>query len=233
MMTPCHYISLCIFYCPKQGAWGLYPQNLTPWVPRCRAYLDRFFVIMYVLLSAHDAEHSQMKAEADEYKTRILKQLDNTTQVLTTLSKEYEISDIMDDPQRLQLNIQAANSANDFIGMLYIGSDGVGYMNTPSHSNWTGVTLQDLHPFAVEAIEKAQQGENTVSKMFDSDVYNGKLFVYAVPVYRDGQVVGVLAASDTMEIFSDIANGDTVMGGCGYIHLISDTGEFLVRSCNT
>lgn len=192
-----------------------------------------FFVIMYVLSSAHDAEHSQMKAEADEYKTRILKQLDNTTQILKTLSKEYEISDIMDDPQRLQLSIQAANSANDFIGMLYIGSDGGGYMNTPSHGNWTSVTLQDLHPFAVEAIEKAQQGENAVSKMFDSDVYNGKLFVYAVPVYRDGQVVGVLAASDTMEIFSDIANGDTVMGGRGYIHLISDTGEFLVRSCNT
>ena len=57
--------------------------------------------------------------------------------------------------------------------------------------------------------------------------------MYAVPVYHAGELVGVLAASDTLDIFTDIANGKSVMGGAGYVHLINDKGDILVRSENT
>ena len=60
-----------------------------------------------------------------------------------------------------------------------------------------------------------------------------KLFVYAVPVYENGEVVGALAAGDTIDIFTEATDGKTVMGGAGYLHLIADNRMFLVRSENT
>ena len=54
-----------------------------------------------------------------------------------------------------------------------------------------------------------------------------------MPVYENGKIIGALAASDHIEIFSDILSGNTVFGGGGYIHLIDSEGDFLVRSSNS
>ena len=94
-------------------------------------------------------------------------------------------------------------------------------------------TLDDCAEYARTAIEKSLRGEDAVSKMFDSEIYDGKLFVYSVPVYRSGEIIGALAASDTLEIFEDIVNGNTVLDGQGYIHLLDSGGNFLVRSEHT
>ena len=189
-------------------------------------------VLGYVLQAAHESDHVQMQIETKEYKERIFKQMDKNMQVLTILSRVFEAADITQSKEILANCISKANRSNDFISMVYMKKDGFGVMNTPGFGTWEDFSLQDCHPYAIDAIEKAMNGENAVSKMFNSDVYYGKLFVYAVPVYRNDEIIGVLAASDTMEIFTDIANGSAVMGGEGYVHLINAKGEFLVRSKN-
>lgn len=190
-------------------------------------------ILMYIMRVAHDMEHMQMQAEAEEYKVRILKQMDANVQILSTLAKEYEVSGIIHDPGMLERSIQETNTANDFVSLAYVGADGTGVFNAEKVGTWTGVTFEDWNPLACEAVRKALAGENAVSKMFDSRVYNGMVFMYAVPVYDAKEVVGALVAGDTLEIFTDIANGNTVLGGSGYVHLINDDGEFLVRSQNT
>ena len=189
-------------------------------------------VLGYVLQAAHESDHVQMQIETKEYKERIFKQMDKNMQVLTTLSRVFEAADITQSKEILANCISKANRSNDFISMVYMKKDGFGVMNTPGFGTWEDFSLQDCHPYAKDAIEKAMNGENAVSKMFNSGVYYGKLFVYAVPVYRNDEIIGVLAASDNMEIFTDIANGSAVMGGEGYVHLINAKGEFLVRSKN-
>lgn len=192
-----------------------------------------FGLFGYMLQSVHDAEHRQMQAESEEYRTRVLKQLDKTTQILTTLARAYEVSGIHNDPVRLQKSLGAVTSANDFVSILYMDRDGTGVMDTPGYGTWSGVTLADCSSSAATAIVQAMQGKNTISNMFDSRVYHEKLFAYAVPVYEGGQVVGVLAASDTLDIFKDIANGQTVMNTNRYIHVLNQNGDFLVRSGET
>ena len=192
-----------------------------------------FGILIYIMRSYHHIEHTKMQVETSEYKVRLLKQMDKNLQILTTLAKAYEVSTITSEPARLEKNLIATNSANDFVSMLYMRKEGTGIMNTPGFGTWDDITLKDCHPFSVEAIQTALNGENAISKMFDSKVYNGKLFVYAVPVYHDGEIVGALAASDTLDIFTDIANRKTVMDGAGYVHLLNTKGEFLVRSENT
>ncbi len=192
-----------------------------------------FSVLAYIFQAAHEADHIQMKAEVEEYENRILKQIDKNFQILTTLSKAYEVSGITQNPEELEQNILQTNQANSFISLAYFYLDGNGILNTPGYGTLHDFTLDDCAPYAKSAIEQALQGKNAISKMFDSAVYDGKLFVYCVPVYENGEIVGALAASDTLEIFKDIVNGNTVMGGEGYIHILGAEGAFLVRSENT
>ena len=191
------------------------------------------FLLQYVMQAVHESAHEQMRIETQEYKERILKQMDKDIQILTTLAKAYEVSSIANDKDQLEQSLTATNSANDFISMLYIWKDGHGVMSTATYGTRSEITLEDCDPYAIDVIEMAFEGNNGISKMFDSDVYGEKLCVYAVPVYQNGKVVGALAASDTLEIFTDIANGKAVMGGAGYINLINSEGRVLVRSQNT
>lgn len=192
-----------------------------------------FGVLFYVFRTAHEAEHAQMKTEVEEYGNRIFKQLDKNLQILTTLSKVYEVSGIPDRSEELRDSIARAGQVNSFVSLAYFSADGNGILYTDGQEAWLTMTLDTCAEQAREAVEQSLQGENAVSRMFDSAVYDQKVFVYSVPVYRDGAVTGVLAASDTLEIFEDIVNGDTVMGGQGYIHLLGAEGDFLVRSENT
>ena len=187
----------------------------------------------YIMSSAHQMEHQQMEAEASEYRVRLIKQMDRNIQILDTLATAYGFSNITQNPERLQENLTATNDANDFISVIYLYPDGTGISHTTGDAVSKRITLGDCNPEVVKIIEAAMEGESTVSQLFDSKVCEGRLFAYAVPVYHDGELVGVMAASDTPDIFMDIANGKTVMGGSGYIHLVDDQGNFLIRSENT
>lgn len=192
-----------------------------------------FGIFGYIMKSAHEAEHAQLQAETTEYKGRLLRQMDKNLQILTTLSKAYEVSTITDDPGQLGQSLMETNAANDFVSMVYMRKDGTGLMHTTESGEVEAITMDDLHPYAVEVMESALQGKNTISKIFRSQALDEKIFVYAVPVFENGEVVGALAAGDTINIFTDATDGKTVMGGAGYLHLIADNGMFLVRSENT
>lgn len=190
-------------------------------------------IMNYVFQAAYTEDRKQMQVETQEYKERIFKQLDKNLQILTTLSRAYEVSGVYDDFSLIGHSLDEVNRVNDFFSMSYLDCSGNGVMTLPDNQGWNLVTIDDFHPYAQEAIKKAIEGESAISKMFQSDVIDENLFVYAVPVYKNGEIIGVLSSSGTMEIFSDIANGNTVMGGKGYVHLINGEGKFLVRSENT
>ncbi len=187
----------------------------------------------YVMNQAHESDHIQMKTEVEEYKVRISKQIDKNIQILTTLAKSYEISKITDSEDLLEKSIAETNKANSFVSMAYISIKNYGIINAPNIGTKRGITLDDFNEYSRAAIKQSFNGENAVSKMFDSEIYDGKLFVYSVPVYENSQIIGAIAASDTLEIFEDIVNGHTVLSGQGYIHLLDGEGDFLVRSQNT
>lgn len=187
----------------------------------------------YVIRQAHDSDHIQMKTETEEYESRILKQIDKNIQFLTSLAKAFEVNDITASMELIEKNISATNKTNSFVSMAYLSVDGGGLINSIEYGTKWEITLDDCAEYARTAIEKSFNGEDAVSKMFDSKIYDGKLFVYSVPVYRSGEIIGALAASDTLEIFEDIVNGNTVLDGQGYIHLLDSGGNFLVRSEHT
>ena len=136
-----------------------------------------FGIFGYIMKSSHEAEHAQLQAETAEYKGRLLRQMDKNLQILTTLSKAYEVSTITDDPRQLGQSLMETNAANDFVSMVYMRKDGTGLMHTTESGEVEAITMDDLHPYAVEVMESALQGKNTISKIFRSQALDEKIFI--------------------------------------------------------
>ena len=47
-------------------------------------------------------------------------------------------------------NWDKANAANDFVSMVYMRKDGTGLMHTTESGEVEAITMDDLHPYAVE-----------------------------------------------------------------------------------
>ena len=188
-----------------------------------------FFVTAFMADTVRDAETAQMQIEAQEYKTRILKQIDKNFEILTTVAEVYEACNEENGMEILKKSSNEINNANSFITLAFFSTDGNGFVSTKGQGT-KDYTLDYCNEEVQRVVNISFNGKRAVSKMFDSSVYDGKLFVYSVPVYKGDEVIGALSASDTLDIFEDIVNGNTVMGGEGYIHIISSSGDFLVRS---
>lgn len=196
-------------------------------------YVIETVAMQYVLEDAHQSDHVQMEKETEEYKERILKQMDKNWQILDTLGVTLWTNQVMDTQQLLEESLVSANKANSFITLAYMDKKGKGAMHTLGQESAVTFELEDCDPYVQTAMEQALQGERSVSKMFDSQLADNRVIAYCVPVLNDDAVEGVLMATDTMEIFEDIANGNSVMGGSGYVHIIGEQGDFLVRSQNS
>ncbi len=192
-----------------------------------------FAVLSSVVETARQADRTQMKIEVQEYESRIFKQMEKNLQILTSLSQVYEAGEIVKSPQRIEQSVTQTGDAGFFVSLAYIPSVGEGVLHTPGYGTKRGFSLKNCSKYARQAVESSLQGKIAVSRLFDSEVSGEKVFVYSVPVYDGGQVIGALAASDTLEIFRDIVNGNAVMGGRGYVHILDSHGNFLVRSENT
>ncbi len=192
-----------------------------------------FGIMQYVLRTAHEADHEQMQLEVQEYKSRILKQMDKNLQILTTLAEAYKVSEITQTEEKLEESIIETNKANPFISLAFFWPDGHGILNALGEDTLHAMSLDACDENAAQAVRQALQGEVAVSRMFRGSIYDGSQFLYVVPVYQNDEVVGALSAGDTLEVFEDIVNGNAVLGGEGYLHLLGSDGAFLVRSERT
>ena len=179
------------------------------------------------------AVREQVIAEAEEYKTRILKQLQSDFQALSTLAAFLEEPENEEGWDRMARQLQAANESSDFLSMAFYGQELRGIICTPGQEPLVNAALSGLDQQAQQAVTLALDGAPSVSRLFQSTISQQRVFAYSIPIYEGGEVVGALSATDHIDIFSDILSGNTVLGGGGYIHLIGSDGSFLVRSPNT
>ena len=189
-------------------------------------------VISYAMRSVHDDIHEQMKVEAQEYKNHIFKQFDKDLQILGTLASIFSMDHIFySGTDNIMTWITKANSAyNDFVSIAYFTLDGAGMVNTFGTEFNSDYPLGSCNESIQVAVKKAFAGEQAISRFFVSEITDGQLYVYSVPIWYEGKIIGALAASSRLDIFDEIANDNMVMGGNGFVHLIGSEGKFLVRS---
>lgn len=189
-------------------------------------------VLLYFLLQAMNASaRQQMTFETEEYKNRLFKQIEADFQNLETLSG-FISEEMLKDEDEFAKRLEYSNEQNNFLTMAFFYPDGKGTISTRGLGTRMDVSYKNLNEAAHPVVEKAYEGEKSVSRLFYSETVNRRVFVYGVPVYTGEELAGVLTASDQIDIFTDILDGNTVLGGNGYLHLIGTEGDFLVKSKN-
>lgn len=163
-----------------------------------------------------DALTGQMKSDADQYRTNILRQMDADLQTLDTLGSLLQYK----DAESLIRRFGQTKGHNDFEQISFYGSSG-----TEAAAALPAESVRTV-------IEEAWKGNSGVSRIYQEDGSGRNIFTYAVPVCPEGAVEGVLTASVGTDVFLDILQDDTILGRTGYVHLISDSGKVLVRSSN-
>lgn len=170
-----------------------------------------------------------MKAETEEYKKIILKQIDADFQTLHTLANFITLSTTRDTDSFSQ-SLLESNKENKFITMAYFDTNGVGIQVMLDERTDLDITVDSLPDELKNSIEKSLNGESVISSLFTSDISEDKIFVYSVPVHENGNIIGTLVASDSLGNFYNILDSDTVLYSHGHIHLIGTDGTFLIRS---
>lgn len=188
-----------------------------------------FVFVNMISSTLESATQENMQAETDEYVKRLNKQIDSDYQLLDTAATLISDSNLEMNDNFVTI-LDEANRDNDFLSMCYFSTSEQGFIVTLGHDPSWNVNLSDLNDEIQRVVQKSFQGENGLSNLFVGDYTQEKVFLYSVPVYKENQIVGALAATDHVEIFGDILDGEGVMGGTGRIHLLNSQGDFLIRS---
>nr|WP_294464762.1 EAL domain-containing protein [uncultured Sellimonas sp.] len=178
-----------------------------------------------------DTMKTQMTAEAEEYKTNVLRKMDADMQTLQTLASffqfSYTINAIDEDAFA-----EGLYESNNFIQMGYFTNRGEGIRVTINQNIEKDVRVEDLDEPLRKIVEDAWGGESSVSRIYYDTSLKKKVFAYAIPIYEGNELTGALVANDEIAAFREILDDKTAMNGYGYIHMIGKEGNFLIRSKN-
>lgn len=167
-----------------------------------------------------------MSREAENYKGRIQRQIENNFQTLNTLASFIEMTEF-DQKEEFEEALAKADAKNDFLLFGYFNLEGEGVFT--SNEGYIHVTLSNVSEEIRHVVETTFQGEKSVSDAFMGDVSMQSVFVYGVPVYQNGKVTGSLVASDSVDAFSEEVGNKEVIGNRGYMHLIDSDGNYIIH----
>lgn len=129
------------------------------------------------------------------------------------------------DPGRLRSVLRAVNDENAFIRMGLADVNGCADM-----VDLDGVThAVDLSD--EEFFRRALAGQDVMSGMYQDPFSDGLISYTAVPVYRDGGIVGVLCAVNSETIFRRIL-ASFVFSGQGSVGIIGGAGRYVLAQDN-
>lgn len=166
----------------------------------------------------------RMEEEIGSYKTRISVQVERNFEMLNTLSRLIGASE-MEKWDKFEETLDMADAENDFLLFGYFDRNEKGVLLSKTNDIFYECTLDDVQGEIQESVVSALQGEKRVSDIFLGEITDKRVFVFSVPVYHQGEVIGALLASDvvkSMEMREPFY-------GSGYIHLLNNRGEFLIR----
>ena len=86
-------------------------------------------LMIWLFTSLDQTSRSQMKTEAEEYRSRILRQLDQDFQLLDTLAAFMGVQGSMEEESFAQA-LHQANEENRFISLAYFSQDGQGILSS-------------------------------------------------------------------------------------------------------
>ena len=92
----------------------------------------------------------------------------------------------------------------------------------------TDVTLEEISPCMQEIVCSAWEGAEAFSGISYDEKLEKDVIGYAVPVYRNGEIIGALVATEAADSLREMLNGETIFAGNGYIRLVDSQGNYVL-----
>ena len=188
---------------------------------------------MSALAVMHDARRAMvtelMQTEAREVKGRIMRQIRKDNEALEALSVFMD-GYYLSDKDGFCKRFNDAKVSSSFTGMAYFGLDGIGVIVNDNDGIITDVNYRSLGKDVQRIIEAGYEGRSSIASVSEGDASERRVLYYAVPVYGGEEVIGVLSATNRLEIFEEMTDGDKILDGKGDIHLVDKNGDLLISS---
>lgn len=201
---------------------------------RTIAFIASIFIIIiiitltagfYISQNVKEATHDEILTETKSYKNRISQQINRDYEILNTYASVVEHDQLYNSANFPSL-LNEANKQNSFDTMAYFDKDYTGIIATLDQSVQTHVQLTSVSTDIQDVIQQTFTTQKQTS-LFSKELNS---VLYGTPVFDNQQVIGAFVAIESFDIFESILNEDTVFNGNGYIHLINQDGDFLIRS---
>lgn len=186
----------------------------------------------FVIVLTHTFKENtefQMDYEIHDYKSRITTQIERNFQTLETLAS-FIGSAGLDLTNSFPEYLSESFEHNEFVALSYFTKEGNGTVITGKNGISLNRVLSKSAPQIQEVVNSALSGEKAISNFFEGVLSGQTVFTFGVPVYRGSEIVGVLSASDNAAVFSNLLDDETIMNGNAHIHLLDDSGKFLIRT---
>lgn len=160
---------------------------------------------------------------AQQNKKSIMKQVIGSWETLDGVATLIGDMALLDHEQTLS-TIQRINNNNTFKRMGIIDLQGKGDLVDVNGKTYQNVDMS-REPFFHEALA----GKKVVSDTKKDPYSDGYVNYYAVPIRRHGELVGILCAANSSDVFSKIINA-SIFGGRGFAHIVKSNGDYVIRS---
>ena len=171
---------------------------------------------------------NEIQQETEDYRSQILRQLDNDQKALHTIASLLA-STGMTSPEAAAETLASSISENDFLTIGCFNREGIGIMTSGEGNIEWNVDYRTLSDAVIEAVGKSMTGEDSISRLFDSQISDRRVFIGSVPIYQNGEIIGVLCASSHVDMFEEILNRNTLGARAGFVNLIGSDGNILVH----
>ncbi len=170
---------------------------------------------------------NRIQAEVESYKTDLEQKIQADFQTIYTLAAFLQFNQGL-DKENFSRGLLESSNHNNFVRMGYFGRNGRGVRVTRGKNMETDVSVEEISPQMQQIIYSAWEGEETFSGISYDENLEKQVVGYAVPVYRDGGIIGALVATEEADSLGGILTGDEILGGNGYIRLIDGDGNYVM-----
>ena len=170
---------------------------------------------------------NRIQGEVESYKEDLEQKIQTDFQIVYTLAAFLEFNQGL-DKENFSRGLLESNNHNNFVRMGYFSKNGRGVRVTRGKDMEIDVTLEEISPCMQEIVRSAWEGAEAFSGISYDEKLEKDVIGYAVPVYRNGEIIGALVATEAADSLREMLNGETIFAGNGYIRLVDSQGNYVL-----
>ena len=170
---------------------------------------------------------NRIQGEVESYKEELEQKIQTDFQIVYTLAAFLEFNQGL-DKENFSRGLLESNNHNNFVRMGYFSKNGRGVRVTRGKDMEIDVTLEEISPCMQEIVRSAWEGAEAFSGISYDEKLEKDVIGYAVPVYRNGEIIGALVATEAADSLREMLNGETIFAGNGYIRLVDSQGNYVL-----